>query len=176
METRPTYIYAIGSIPRGWVDTSFIAIPIKIGFSADPEKRVTQLQPGNADQLEVLLKYLVRDGRKAEVYLHKHFARKRRHREWFYLTYKELEEGFGILFRTAMALERPMDLRSQRMRLAMLIQLRRKRLNLTQTDLADLLHILPEDVERLERGQITKHYLNTVIFDLVTILLTDQDL
>jgi hypothetical protein len=56
---------------------------VKIGFAANVEKRLSQLQSGSPDKLELLGVILTDDMESLERYLHNRFRRDRLHCEWF---------------------------------------------------------------------------------------------
>jgi hypothetical protein len=72
---RDGYVYFIGSVHTDLV---------KIGFSDNPESRLTGLQTGCPVPLEILAK--LRGRQSMERALHAAFADERRHGEWFYQT------------------------------------------------------------------------------------------
>src|SRR4029077_13210159 len=71
----PNYIYFIqAGDERG---------PIKIGFSADVEKRLASLRTGNHERLEVIAKIMTDSPAAVESRLHEQFADLRLEGEWF---------------------------------------------------------------------------------------------
>lgn len=76
-----TYIYVIGT--QGNLQ--------KIGYAADPNKRLAQLQTGNPERLYLHHKIPVPDSRArlVEKHIHKEISYKRATGEWFKLTPKE---------------------------------------------------------------------------------------
>jgi hypothetical protein len=71
-----TYLYVIASSPEG---------PCKIGFSANPEKRVRQLQTGHAYLLNLHYSQVVpnNEARKIERLVHQTIGYRRSKGEWF---------------------------------------------------------------------------------------------
>jgi hypothetical protein len=67
-----SFVYFIGDEHHG---------PVKIGISGSPEVRCAQLQPGNPQDLIVLIQF--RGGEEEEQALHKLFAAERLRGEWF---------------------------------------------------------------------------------------------
>jgi hypothetical protein len=81
----PTYLYVIASSPEG---------PVKLGRSADPKRRVRQLQTGHSETLRL---YLSEEVSAAEVNameraVHKTIGYKRLRGEWFDITVEEAIE------------------------------------------------------------------------------------
>ncbi|MFJ9690356.1 GIY-YIG nuclease family protein [Streptomyces bacillaris] len=62
---------------------------VKIGFSKTPQKRLSTLQIGSPVPLTLLATF--EGGRDLETSLHRHFASRRRHGEWFELGANPLE-------------------------------------------------------------------------------------
>jgi hypothetical protein len=56
---------------------------VKIGYSANPEKRIKELQTGNPEKLELLL--TIPGNRETEAAFHTYFDRARLEGEWFRL-------------------------------------------------------------------------------------------
>lgn len=67
---------------------------VKIGYAADPAKRVAELATGSPGPL--VLMGTVPGERQEEATLHAHFAQWRRHREWFE-GHRDLLRGIGLL-------------------------------------------------------------------------------
>jgi len=65
--------------------------PVKLGISADPPRRVGQLQTGHADRLQLFHSELVSDdkARLFERLLHKSLNHKRTRGEWFDVTVEQ---------------------------------------------------------------------------------------
>ena len=55
----------------------------KIGISKNPEKRITQLNIGNPEELDLVYKYKAKNGFKDEALLHKMLEKKSIRSEWF---------------------------------------------------------------------------------------------
>jgi hypothetical protein len=79
------YLYVIGGSALG---------PLKLGISADPDKRVSQLQTGHAERLQVFHREPVAAGkaRLFERLLHRDLNHHRAIGEWFRLT---VEQAIG---------------------------------------------------------------------------------
>ena len=77
-----SFLYIIAASPEG---------PVKLGFSADPQKRLKQLQTGSAQVLALHHTEEVDDARVkiAERALHRLLGHKRLKGEWFTVTVEE---------------------------------------------------------------------------------------
>lgn len=75
-------MYVIGATPNG---------PLKLGISADPERRVGQLQTGHAERLQLFHSELVANtkARLFERLLHRDIGYRRTIGEWFNLSVEE---------------------------------------------------------------------------------------
>lgn len=62
----------------------------KIGIADNPQKRLKELQTGNAERLELVRAVACLDAKNAERFLHSHFRRKQRVGEWFFLTDRDI--------------------------------------------------------------------------------------
>ena len=81
---RPEYVYMIGNEQGG---------PTKIGMTrSDPYGRLKSIQTGNPKPLGFRLLAEVPDAFAAEAKLHRHFASKRLHGEWFDLSDSDIRE------------------------------------------------------------------------------------
>ena len=73
---------------------------VKLGYSANPGKRLKDLQTGAASTLKVVWKYKVGDARpiaaKAEKKLHRLCSKHRKRGEWFDRDCMELVKGFRL--------------------------------------------------------------------------------
>ena len=87
-----TYLYVIAATPEG---------PCKIGFSANPEKRVRQLQTGHAHLLTLQYKQVVptNEARRIERQIHQTIGYRRSRGEWFNVDVSEAiaEVQFGLM-------------------------------------------------------------------------------
>ena len=87
-----TYLYVIAASPEG---------PCKIGFSANPEKRVRQLQTGHAYLLKLQYSQVVpnHEARRIEKQIHRTIGYRRSQGEWFSVTVDEAiaEVQFGLM-------------------------------------------------------------------------------
>jgi len=81
---EPQYIYVICEHTEG-------VTPVKIGFSANPEKRLKQLQTGQSNQLVLFHKEEVpaQNVRALERVIHQELRHRKSRGEWFNLTPKE---------------------------------------------------------------------------------------
>ena len=70
---------------------------VKIGIANDPRKRLSYLQVGSADRLELVGTWLSNNAAKLEGVLHRHFSSDRIGGEWFTLTpaLREIMEGLA---------------------------------------------------------------------------------
>jgi hypothetical protein len=69
-----------------WVYAMSDGANIKIGFSKNPRKRITDVQNGNPNQIKILHKWEVvgrNNAKKLEKSLHKHYGKLRKKGEWF---------------------------------------------------------------------------------------------
>lgn len=61
----------------------------KIGIAKNPEKRLSQLQTGNSDDLKLIETYKSDNARKIETILHNHYMCEKERGEWFNLSITE---------------------------------------------------------------------------------------
>ncbi len=87
-----TYLYVIAESYEG---------PVKIGYSAQPEKRLKQLQTGASTKLNLCYQQSVKnnEAKRIERMIHKTLGYKRSHGEWFNLSVEEaiIEVQFGLM-------------------------------------------------------------------------------
>lgn len=74
------YVYLIKSSETGYY---------KIGYSANPEQRLKQLQTGCPDKLDMISTFSSPRARKLENALHNSFSYARKHNEWFDLSLED---------------------------------------------------------------------------------------
>lgn len=78
---------------RGWIYLITDGTYTKIGLSKNhPEKRIKQLQTGSAVPLELVYIFEVDDMHQVEGILHKQYASRHVHLEWFDLTRGDIRE------------------------------------------------------------------------------------
>lgn len=61
----------------------------KIGIAKNPKKRISQLQTGNSDQLDLIDSYPSENASKIETALHHHYSHAKLNGEWFDLSITE---------------------------------------------------------------------------------------
>ena len=61
----------------------------KIGIAKNPQKRLSQLQTGNSDELKIIDTYHTRHARKIESILHNYYSYGKQRGEWFILSIEE---------------------------------------------------------------------------------------
>jgi predicted GIY-YIG superfamily endonuclease len=64
----------------------------KIGIAKNPQQRLSQLQTGNSDPLELIETYQSENASKIENALHRHYSYSKMIGEWFDLSIKEEAE------------------------------------------------------------------------------------